>query len=39
MTADGKALTQVCVIDFNTGKVAYDQHVKLPSPTTDYLTG
>ena len=38
MTADDKALTRVCIIDFNTGKVAYDQHVKPPSPITDYLT-
>ena len=38
MTADGKALTRVCVIDFDTGKVAYDQLVKPPSPITDYLT-
>ena len=38
MTADGKALTRVCVIDFDTGKVAYDQLVKPPSSITDYLT-
>ena len=35
---DGKALTRVCVIDFDTGKVVYDQLVKPPSPITDYLT-
>ncbi|KAN0141687.1 hypothetical protein V8E53_000149 [Lactarius tabidus] len=38
MTADDKALTHVCVIDFDTGKVVYDQLVKPPSPITDYLT-
>ncbi|KAN0141760.1 hypothetical protein V8E53_000222 [Lactarius tabidus] len=38
MTTDGKALTHVCVINFDTGKVVYDQPVKPPSPITDYLT-
>ena len=38
MIANGKALTRVCVIDFDTGKVAYDQLVKPPSQITDYLT-
>ena len=38
ITADGKALTRVCVIDHATDKVAYDQFVKPPSPITDYLT-
>ncbi len=38
MTQDGKALTHICVIDFQTGKVLYDQLVKPPSPITDYLT-
>ncbi|KAH9061888.1 hypothetical protein EDB87DRAFT_383981 [Lactarius vividus] len=38
MTNDGKALTRVCVIDFDSGKVVYDQLVKPPSPITDYLT-
>ncbi|KAH9988749.1 hypothetical protein BJV77DRAFT_1145224 [Russula vinacea] len=38
ITADGKALTRVCVIDYATDKVAYDQFVKPPSPITDYLT-
>ncbi|KAF8462662.1 hypothetical protein DFH94DRAFT_831793 [Russula ochroleuca] len=38
ITADGKALTRVCVIDYATNKVAYDQFVKPPSPITDYLT-
>ncbi|KAN0141726.1 hypothetical protein V8E53_000188 [Lactarius tabidus] len=30
--------THVCVINFDTGKVLYDQLVKPPSPITDYLT-
>ncbi|KAI9508061.1 hypothetical protein F5148DRAFT_1284472 [Russula earlei] len=38
LTTDGKALTRVCVIDFATSKVLYDQLVKPPSPITDYLT-
>ncbi|KAH9025150.1 ribonuclease H-like protein [Lactarius hengduanensis] len=38
MTNDGKALTRVCVIDFDSGKVVYDRLVKPPSPITDYLT-
>ncbi|KAN0141724.1 hypothetical protein V8E53_000186 [Lactarius tabidus] len=38
MTTEGKALTHVCVINFDTGKVLYDQLVKPPSPITDYLT-
>ncbi|KAH8999593.1 hypothetical protein EDB86DRAFT_2908694 [Lactarius hatsudake] len=38
ITNDGKALTRVCVIDFDSGKVIYDQLVKPPSPITDYLT-
>ncbi|KAI9434729.1 hypothetical protein H4582DRAFT_1881782 [Lactarius indigo] len=38
MTNDGKALTRVCVIDFDSGEVVYDQLVKPPSPITDYLT-
>ncbi|KAI9445645.1 hypothetical protein BJY52DRAFT_1206691 [Lactarius psammicola] len=37
-TNDGKALTRVCVTDFNSGKVLYDQLVKPPNPITDYLT-
>ena len=31
MTAEGKALTWVCVIDFDMGKFAYDQLVKPPT--------
>ena len=38
LTAGGKALTLVCVIDYATNKVVYDLFVKLPSPITDYLT-
>jgi len=38
LTADGRALTRVCIIDFATSKVMYDQLVKPPSPITDYLT-
>ncbi|KAH9055829.1 hypothetical protein EDB83DRAFT_2293073 [Lactarius deliciosus] len=38
ITNDGKALTRICVIDFDSGKVVYDQLVKPPSPITDYLT-
>jgi RNA exonuclease 1 len=38
LTQDGKALTRVCVIDFATANVVYDQLVKPPSPITDYLT-
>jgi RNA exonuclease 1 len=38
LTQDGKALTRVCVIDYATAKVVYDQLVKPPSPITDYLT-
>jgi RNA exonuclease 1 len=38
LTQDGKALTRVCIIDFATDKVVYDQLVKPPSPITDYLT-
>ena len=34
ITADCKALTRVCVIDY----AAYDQFTKPPSPITDYLT-
>jgi hypothetical protein len=37
LTADGKALIRVCIIDFVTNKVAYDQLVKPPSLITDYL--
>ena len=38
MTEDGKELTRVCVIDYTSGIVVYDQLVKPPKPITDYLT-
>ncbi|KAI0248416.1 hypothetical protein BJV78DRAFT_799137 [Lactifluus subvellereus] len=38
LTQEGRALTRVCVIDFTTNKVIYDELVKPPSPITDYLT-
>ncbi|XP_006457267.1 hypothetical protein AGABI2DRAFT_79294, partial [Agaricus bisporus var. bisporus H97] len=38
MTEDGKELARVCVVDFNTGLVVYDQLVKPSKPITDYLT-
>jgi RNA exonuclease 1 len=31
MTTDGKALTLVCIVDVDTGKVVYDQLVKPPA--------
>ena len=37
-TEDGKELTRVCVIDFATGVVMYDQLVKPAKPILDYLT-
>ena len=37
MANDGKALSRICIIDLNSGKVAYDQLVKPPNPSTDYL--
>lgn len=38
LTEDGKELTRVCIIDYNTGIVIYDQLVKPTKPITDYLT-
>jgi hypothetical protein len=38
MTEDGKELTRVCVIDFASGTVVYDQLVKPAKPIVDYLT-
>ncbi|KAG7452034.1 ribonuclease H-like protein [Guyanagaster necrorhizus] len=38
MTEDGKELTRVCIIDFRSGIVIYDQLVKPSKPITDYLT-
>ncbi|KAK0466230.1 ribonuclease H [Desarmillaria tabescens] len=38
MTEDGKELARVCIIDFRSGTVIYDQLVKPSKPITDYLT-
>ncbi|PPQ92983.1 hypothetical protein CVT25_000184 [Psilocybe cyanescens] len=38
LTEDGKELTRVCIIDYNTGIVIYDQLVKPTKPILDYLT-
>ncbi|KAF8196589.1 ribonuclease H [Pholiota molesta] len=38
ITEDGKELTRVCVIDFISGIVVYDQLVKPSKPILDYLT-
>jgi RNA exonuclease 1 len=38
LTEDGKELTRVCLIDFNSGIVVYDQLVKPSKPILDYLT-
>jgi len=38
LTEDGKELTRVCLIDFYSGKVMYDQLVKPAKPILDYLT-
>jgi hypothetical protein len=38
LTTDGKALTRVCIIEYSTSKVVYDELVKPPNPITDYLT-
>ncbi|KAF5381153.1 hypothetical protein D9757_009449 [Collybiopsis confluens] len=38
MTEDGKELTRVCVMDYDTRQVLYDQLVKPSKPITDYLT-
>ena len=38
MTEDGKELTRVCMIDYATNKVVYDQLVKPTKPIIDYLT-
>jgi hypothetical protein len=38
VTVEGKALTRVCVIDYATNQVVYNQFIKPPSPITDYLT-
>ncbi|KDR67520.1 hypothetical protein GALMADRAFT_258141 [Galerina marginata CBS 339.88] len=38
MTEDGKELTRVCIIDYTSGIVIYDQLVKPAKPIVDYLT-
>ncbi|CCM00542.1 uncharacterized protein FIBRA_02576 [Fibroporia radiculosa] len=38
MTEDGKELTRVCLIDYVSGIVVYDQLVKPLKPVLDYLT-
>jgi RNA exonuclease 1 len=35
---DGKELTRVCIIDYESGIVVYDKLVKPPKPVIDYLT-
>ncbi|KAF8554782.1 ribonuclease H-like protein [Imleria badia] len=38
LTEDGKELTRVCIIDYESGIVVYDTLVKPPKPVIDYLT-
>ena len=38
VTEDGKELTRVCIIDFDSGIVVFDQLVKPSKPILDYLT-
>ncbi|KAH7925607.1 hypothetical protein BV22DRAFT_1033761 [Leucogyrophana mollusca] len=38
LTEDGKELTRVCIIDYASGIVVYDQLVKPSKPVIDYLT-
>ncbi|KAG1889870.1 hypothetical protein F4604DRAFT_1876618 [Suillus subluteus] len=38
LTEDGKELTRVCMIDYESGIVVYDKLVKPPKPVTDYMT-
>ncbi|KAF8907850.1 hypothetical protein CPB84DRAFT_1767719 [Gymnopilus junonius] len=38
ITEDGKELTRVCLIDYTSGIVIYDQLVKPSKPIIDYLT-
>lgn len=38
LTEDGKELTRVCIVDFHSDKVIYDQLVKPSKPIIDYLT-
>ncbi|KIK90919.1 hypothetical protein PAXRUDRAFT_150845 [Paxillus rubicundulus Ve08.2h10] len=38
LTEDGKELTRVCIVDYESGIVIYDKLVKPPKPVIDYLT-
>ena len=38
LTEDGKELTRVCMIEYDSGIVVYDQLVKPEKPIVDYLT-
>lgn len=38
LTEDGKELTRVCIVDYHSGIVVYDQLVKPKKPIIDYLT-
>ncbi|KZT05155.1 ribonuclease H-like protein [Laetiporus sulphureus 93-53] len=38
VTEDGKELTRVCMVDYTSGIVVYDQLVKPQKPIVDYLT-
>ena len=38
LTEDGKELTRVCMVDYQSGIVVYDKLVKPPKPVIDYLT-
>lgn len=38
LTEDGKELTRVCMVDYESGIVVYDKLVKPPKPVIDYLT-
>ncbi|KAJ3502908.1 hypothetical protein NLJ89_g8673 [Agrocybe chaxingu] len=38
ITEDGKELTRVCIVDYASGIVVYDQLVKPSKPILDYLT-
>ncbi|KAF9232680.1 hypothetical protein BU15DRAFT_54755 [Melanogaster broomeanus] len=38
LTEDGKELTRVCMIEYESGIVVYDKLVKPPKPIIDYLT-
>ncbi|KAF8840863.1 ribonuclease H-like protein [Paxillus ammoniavirescens] len=38
LTEDGKELTRVCIVEYESGIVVYDKLVKPPKPVIDYLT-